>query len=198
MSFLRRVRSNLRWSLTYNHYYNPLPDDHSIMMPTGGATDAYAERATLRPWSTEHNDYSVVLPAGFDMVAGSCLAWGWTGQVWPIHQIHLGYDVGGTECCSCWARLVKQHHVQVISDVAGIHCVSKKRLPFYTVKTKSISIILVYNILAHLTWIMFLHYLVKRKSSWYCLPESRPHTQHINRLLSEPPTYYWRRLIGLS
>jgi len=26
-----------------------------------------------------------------------------------------------------------------------------------------------------------------------CFLESRSHTWHINRLLSEPPTYYWRR-----
>jgi len=26
--------------------------------------------------------------------------------------------------------------------------------------------------------------------------ESQPHTQHTNRLLSEPPTYYWGRLFG--
>ena len=45
----RRVRTSLRWSLTYNHYHNPIPDDHSITMSTGGATYAYAERATLRP-----------------------------------------------------------------------------------------------------------------------------------------------------
>jgi len=28
-----------------------------------------------------------------------------------------------------------------------------------------------------------------------CLPDSRQYTQHINRLLSEPPTYYWKRLL---
>jgi len=29
------------------------------------------------------------------------------------------------------------------------------------------------------------------------MPYSRPHTQQVNRLLSEPPTYYWGRLLSL-
>jgi len=48
---------------------------------------------------------------------------------------------------------------------------------------------------AHLIRIMSPRYPVKRKSSWCCLQDSRPHTHHINRLLSEPPTYYWGRLL---
>jgi len=36
------------------------------------------------------------------------------------------------------------------------------------------------------------HYLVKTTN---LMPDNRPHTQHINRLLSEPPTYYWGRLL---
>jgi len=32
----------------------------------------------------------------------------------------------------------------------------------------------------------------------WCLPDSRPHTQRINRLLSEPPAYYWGRLNNAS
>jgi len=37
---------------------------------------------------------------------------------------------------------------------------------------------------------MLPHYFVKRKSSRCCLKDSRPHTQHINQILSEPSTYY--------
>ena len=48
--------------------------------------------------------------------------------------------------------------------------------------------------LAHLTWIMSPHYLVQATN---LMPDSRQYTQHINRLLSGPPTYYWGRLLGL-
>jgi len=37
----------------------------------------------------------------------------------------------------------------------------------------------------------------QKQPVWCCLPDSQPHTQHINRLLSEPPTYYWGRLLSL-
>jgi len=37
--------------------------------------------------------------------------------------------------------------------------------------------------------------LCEKQLIWCCLPDSWPQTQHINWLLSEPPTYYWERLL---
>jgi len=35
----------------------------------------------------------------------------------------------------------------------------------------------------------------EKQPIWCCLPDSQQYTQHINGLLSEPPTYYWGRLL---